>query len=1196
MVKIEKPGKGTKIREGTRSTVEAGLSLLPGGSLLVSFGRWAIPSKLDKQNQNWQERITQATNQQGEDIEGLTAQTELLRLEQSDLAERVDGTKAHVDALVRKVEVGIIETDPLDGELEICRGLVLSEKFQTALDLLTDRFDDPNRSNQISPKLRAQVLGLKGSCLKSLGKYDEAAQHFLSALQIDPDNLKIKANAVVGHLIQENSAAALELLQELLEEEPNASMHWANFIYVKSSVGEVIESDAIPATVRQSEDVLTAFVDAKRQNSDPRWVTSAQELARLYPESRRAMRLGAEADLDIAVRAIVTDTGNPADRTYAMKRAPKAASMLESQWNSHLEAESGRLAPDVTLLQNTLAALRITGNKEAASRLVTNHLDLLLSDNQAKQAVGAFALDTSDNDLLARVLATDFDGSAILRLESALREGDWRRAQEICETHPDEISRSGRIDSAFARDLLDAMLEGEACQPAAFQAIFHREGPPRAQNDLFLAQMASKAGLDELSAAAFDRAISSGAGADAELRRALAGEAMDRDMPDLVVDLLEEHVDPARDDLSRRWLAISYARSDIARQSGVAFFAALRTSSNSDAELNRAGGHFHLNRRQPREAASWFKRSLLSEPHNVRTQLAYWQSLSRDGATRRARDFLSNVDLVQLEGPVDDRIALAQLVWRNGRADALEYAYNLTSRNRNNFKACLGYSGLLLADAFDSATPPVPSIHEVSTDAMVTFARPGYEDWTIVITDVASDLTDHIEITNSVVQAALGKRCGDQFETSSGPTRFSWTIKEIKSKYLHLFHDITRTLQDQFPDNGSFYTLKIVGDDITPILESVRERRKAIERLEKIYLEGPMPIGAMARAGGGNSIDFAIHLAKCGKKIFSATGYAEDTSRELEAARRATDRILVLDAYTAWLLETLGVLDAIKDVFPKLTVPASALDEFGEIIENLGRSPDGRRSMAEHEDGFVLEEHSADEVARQAQLIQSISSKIASVCDVVGIEVPSKIDRELVRLANFMGPQFDCLAVVAREEGVLLSADLRLRQIASAIGKQEAFGIDAVLRVLAIEGALLTEAYADVLLHLCLHGHSYVALNSHVLLSMLRIDDTPNLERFAAAAEYLGTPDADLASHLKTAAEFIKRAFAYYHGGTIAQRAAGIVLRRMLHLQGIQLSETISILVTKIDDFRATQYFVDWLRGHFLMDVYERQIKENERG
>ncbi|MEP3946796.1 hypothetical protein [Ascidiaceihabitans sp.] len=98
--------------------------------------------------------------------------TKALQLEQTELSNQLDDTRDHVDELARKVDVGVLDDEPLDGELEICRGLVLSGKFQTALDLLKERFEDPKRSNQISPKLMARVRSLQGMCLKNLSALD----------------------------------------------------------------------------------------------------------------------------------------------------------------------------------------------------------------------------------------------------------------------------------------------------------------------------------------------------------------------------------------------------------------------------------------------------------------------------------------------------------------------------------------------------------------------------------------------------------------------------------------------------------------------------------------------------------------------------------------------------------------------------------------------------------------------------------------------------------------------------------------------------------------------------------------------------------------------------------------------------------------------------------------------------------------
>lgn len=206
-----------------------------------------------------------------------------------------------------------------------------------------------------------------------------------------------------------------------------------------------------------------------------------------------------------------------------------------------------------------------------------------------------------------------------------------------------------------------------------------------------------------------------------------------------------------------------------------------------------------------------------------------------------------------------------------------------------------------------------------------------------------------------------------------------------------------------FPDNGSFYSVTVVDNDLTPIFECVRARRKSVERLEENYRDQPMPLGAIANAGGGCTINFAVHLAQSGQKIFSATGHAQDTKRELAIARSARGCTVVLDAYTAWLLESLGVLQAVKDVFPKLTVPASSLDEFGEMIEELGRNPDGRKSMSAQDDGYVIHESTAKEVVEHASSLETMRRHIADICQVVGIEMPAKMDGELLWISEFLG-------------------------------------------------------------------------------------------------------------------------------------------------------------------------------------------------
>ena len=530
--------------------------------------------------------------------------------------------------LFYKSEVGNIDIDPLDGELEIFQKFVEAEKFQTVLDLLPEHFDDPNRSSQISPTIKARILSLQGVCLKSLDQLDEVSKYFLKAFATDPDNPKIRNNAAIGYLIKMDFDAALDLLEQLIKNEPEEPMYWANLICAKSHKDEVMDLKKIPEVVQKDKNVLLALVNIKRQKDDFTWIQIAIETANLYPESRRARRHEAEAAIDLIINPFVSDELSATQRTSILLKAKKATVELGKQWADHLNTEASKSFLDIALLQNTLIAHRVIGNDAEVATLIKAHEDVLLLDDDAKRVLGGYALDNNDEELLDKVLAKDFNGSAFIRFNKALRDMEWTEALIICESYREEIRSAGWIDPVFAGDVLRAILLEGSKQTAAFEDIFSQKSKHDPKNDLFLYQVASKSGIQNVANIAFNRALIADIGTDTKLRCMLAGEAMKQDMYDEVIYLLATFVDPTWDDITRKRLAISYASTSSPDETGIAFFDAIRSADNADAELNFAGGQFYLNRRQPAEAIPWFRKSLDLEPTNVRTQLAYLEALN----------------------------------------------------------------------------------------------------------------------------------------------------------------------------------------------------------------------------------------------------------------------------------------------------------------------------------------------------------------------------------------------------------------------------------------------------------------------------------------------------------------------------------------------------------------------------------------
>ena len=62
---------------------------------------------------------------------------------------------------------GVVVDEPLDGELNICRGLVDRGQYHTAFEVLKATFGDEKRKTPISEKALARIKSLEGICLRT---------------------------------------------------------------------------------------------------------------------------------------------------------------------------------------------------------------------------------------------------------------------------------------------------------------------------------------------------------------------------------------------------------------------------------------------------------------------------------------------------------------------------------------------------------------------------------------------------------------------------------------------------------------------------------------------------------------------------------------------------------------------------------------------------------------------------------------------------------------------------------------------------------------------------------------------------------------------------------------------------------------------------------------------------------------------
>jgi tetratricopeptide (TPR) repeat protein len=1151
----------------------------------------AVAKAIDAQQSTSTATESSATQSAGSraELNLLSAELNALRQKAVDTSTVVEQTAFKVGEIRRAAERGLVTDEPLDGELNICRGLVEREQYHTALEVLKATFGDDKRSAPIPDKALARVRSLEGICLRKLGDEAAAAARFFEAARLDP-SVKHLSNAVVAHLITGNLLEARKVLDGVIAAEPENASHWANSIYVDSAQGKVTDRDEIPPQFRESQEVRQALVNAMRVAGDPEWRNLARANQRLFPESDEARRAGSEAVLDEVLS--LGKRGAPIEdpKRDLRDEAATAADVLRNQWFAHQASEAFRQNPDITLLQNTALGLRVVGKAADAASLLKSHLALFRADPSAMLMAGMVALDAGDDELLDAVLAKDSDENIGLRIERAMRNGDFQAALALAERQEDATVQEGQIAPGRLADMLRAATSEHSERAAAFSAVLDRY-PPDGFADLILSDLCVRTEVPEMAALVLDRALTADLTGEDELRNRLAAAGMRQGRPEVVLDLLDGNVDATVPSPERDRLATAHAMVIPPRASGLDFFAALRSAASDNYHLQMTGGVYHLNRGASKDAVPWFRRALQARPGDAQAILRMWMALSRSGETARARKLLDTIDIGAVQGDRLDRLQVARLLWQTGRMEALEYAYGITARALDDPDICLAYSHLVLSDVFRSDAPELLTPDSVEPGVWVRLSRRVGPDFDFVYVDKADDIDFHRTAAHGIVAAAIGRRVGETFETVDGPIRFEWKVEELKPKGLHLFHLISSTFQDRFPGRGGLWTATIVGDDIEPILESLRQRRSQVERLQATYFENPLPLGAVASAGGGTTIDFAVYLARSGRGIVSATGRSEDLAAERRVAELARGQAITLDAYTLWILAKLKMLEAMRKVFSRILVPQSVFDEISALIDELGEAKDGRKTAAAVGDGFTLQETSAEEVAREVADLRALGDYIRKHAEVVGIEAPNAFSGETLRLADLIGNQFDCLSVAAREDGALLSADLRLRQVATEICKLSAFGLDALIDEMSTLGTLDETQRAEAVLTLCELRHSFVGLNAGVLFSILQHDGTDALARFARAAQYLGTPDANSETHIAVAASFASIAFRELGDALRAQAAVGIVLRNLVRMSNLPLAAIVNSFASQAANSAINRYVRSWLKGHFMYETYISQIE-----
>lgn len=1072
----------------------------------------------------------------------------------------------------------------LDAEIDEYRELNNSGKTLTALPLLEKLLE--RIRNSASCRILFRIKANIGHCLLALGKDEEAATMLLASCDHAPDEPKAIANKAFGLLLQGKWQELLAFGIPMLE--ADSTNEWLAGYVVQAARFDASVSDPlnmIPEQLRRTAAVQVALVDfIRRRGQSGAWWSVAREVLKAHPSEPHAVQFAAEAELDEILTSESfqrTRLLSPAERA----RLGSATTTLLSQWDRERLTDGPLRPEDAALCGNVLVGLHALDDLPKAMDVARQGLSLAPDDREIVTRAAVVALEAGDEPLTSELLAklprnTD---ATLLKFRFHAARADWKEVVQLIEEDASLIP-AGEAPIISTTGKLAAIKIGGGDNEKRRQQIaavaMEAAGDPRA--NIVVADFARREGFEDIADNAFKAAVhhidDESHAAD---RLMVAYHAARRGNFSIVADLLDGRVAEDHDNDELRILARAFVNDSPIRQRAVSFFGRLPEKVRELPFFLQAEGLLHFNRGALPEAETALKKAIASQP-DLDNYIALFSTLYRLDRGDEMKTIVDGIDLASVKGTPDQKISLAQVMRKVGEVPrALQYAYAVLQSARNDQKAVLRYFGLIMMNPEDGL---IPSAEVVAIDTWVRLESDQREVHAFLIEDGEDrPANDVLSPSHPTVAAALGLKVGDEFDMPAGlGGARKWRVAEIKHKYLHALHDVMENFEKRFPHAEGLYSIATEEGDIQPVLDQVRRVSESSRKLADLYLQNNCPIGLVVSKRGGDVIRFVEYVRSLDFDIRTCVGTETERIAAQQVLMQYRSTGAVLDTYTAWTVATMDAFDVLKSVFGLVIVPQSVVDELRAMRDEEECTAERSMTIAWHNGEYVRHEYTAEDVAARRSYIVEQLSRIEAACEARPVIIADNPSELATLVHQSFGSHVLDAANLAGAEHVLVSEDMYFRQYAEVACSTKGVWLQAVFSLARELGAIDHHRYVDFVVKLAWRRHGHLTLDAETMLEVFRDNKEASLGHFKALANFIGTRNAELLSHVEVAIEFLNRLW-HVHGDLDLRcmQATSVLMEKMVRYRSDNWAMVIAFIARSCAA-PIQRYINAWIAGHFL--------------
>ena len=1034
-------------------------------------------------------------------------------------------------------------------------------------------------SQHLSFRIKANIA----HCHLQLGEKDDAYRWFDDAVASDPTEPRAIATQAYVKLVRGDMVGAFDFAKAQLAIDPSNEYLAAHLIEAALFVRDGANPEAlIPAALRDRERVLIArCVLYRTRGEEDAWQNLARLGASRFPANATLKLLAAEADVEQIAhvcRGAVYRPISAAERS----RLKAAADSLEARWIQLKESEVPARDDCLAALNAAMIARTLLDEREKALSLARD-LVARTDDVQGLTMAAQMAQILGDDAIAAMALAKlpDEGPPAFLKAIAAANRRDW--AAGAAHLAKAEIPQEERAfaDMIIRLGDIDAMDETTAHR-ALTDAVQRYSEDARAL--ILVACMAEQKRQPELANEAYRAATAHiGPRLHHAARVMIASHAYRSDDFDIIIRALDGHIETGSWSRVLQWLADAHASEQPPRRRNLRFFDRLPSAVRDIPSIARAHASKLLDLEMPDKAEPILFRVVAHAPDDVFSQLKLVQALDELDRSDEAKAIVRAAAEASMKGPT---IYLLQWAHRLREADlpqrALAYAYDLLRSNSTNYRMALGYVALVFADRTETI---IPAVDEVADECWVTIENSAGERDAFMIDEGPAFLgIDVVPASHGRAQRVIGLRVGGSVDAPArGGAAVTWTVQEIKSKYLAVLHTVMETFERRFPTANGLWRIELKGDDLQPVLDVVRDQAKAKqETTQRFYVANRVPLAFAARAIGTDVMSFASYLRATGFEVVTAGGSADEIQAGIDTAQEYRGAGATLDTYTAVTAAEMGCLDALRGWFGKLAVPASAVAMVDRLLHQA-RDSLGKEAMSiSWKDGQFFREDINDEVLSERVLqLEAVKRCLLEYCEIAAFVVPDDLTPEVAEFARTNGREgIDAMYLAASRGEVLVSDDLFYRQMANAMTQVDGTWLQVVLLNAHASGQIDRARYATACARLAVRRHGNLWIDDAALL--LISEECTDAE-FAAVCHYIGTPNADMNAHTRLVGRFISRIWQRSSPPLKCEALTSAVVSALLRHRKTDWYWHFALLWLGLEGRgRLESYLSCWVRGHFL--------------